>query len=209
MSMHFIISLCVLVMMTATGISYQVGGERKWYSKRTILFFKGLTTLLASLLALYAYTQTGQSFALILAIGIAVCAAADVMLELHFLTGMGIFALGHVLYIISFWMRTKPRLPSLILFLVLLVFTSYMRQRAQEKVGFSTLPHFAYSLLISLMASVALAQPILTFIGAMLFVVSDAIIARRLVFPDKNPWDRACILLYYSAQFLLAASLLV
>ena len=122
---------------------------------------------------------------------------------------MGIFALGHILYIISFWMRTPPGLPSLILFLALLLFTCYMRQRAQKKVGFSTLPHFAYSLLISLMASVALAQPVLTFIGATLFVVSDAIIARRLVFPDKSPWDRACILLYYSAQFLLAASLLV
>ncbi|NLX83093.1 MAG: lysoplasmalogenase [Clostridiales bacterium] len=208
MRKDLIMNLCVLILMTATGICYQVGGEKKWFSKRTLLFFKGLTTLLASALAVYAYTQTGQTYALILAIGIAVCALADVMLEINFLAGMGVFAAGHVIYIISFWMRNPPRLPSLFLFLALLALVTFVRQRVRKRVDFSTLPHFAYALLISSMVSVAMAQPVLTFIGAVLFVVSDGIIARRLIFPDKNPWDRACILLYYSAQFLLAASLL-
>lgn len=208
MTRDIVISLCVLAAMLATGISYQVGGEQQWYRKPWLLLFKGATTAFAGLLALYAHAQTGQPYALVMALGIFVCALADVLLEIHFLSGMGAFALGHVAYLVSFYMRRPPQLPSLILFAVLATIVITMVLRLRKQVAFSILPHGLYALLISGMASLALAQSIPVFAGALLFVLSDAIIARRLVFPDRKPWDRACILLYYSAQYLLAATLL-
>ena len=204
-----VITLCTLAAMTATGISYQVGGERKWYKRPWLLAFKGATTAFAGLLALYAHARTGQDYALVMALGIFLCALADVLLEIRFLAGMGCFALGHVAYIVSFWMRRPPQTPSLILFAALALFVFVMVLRLHNKVAFSILPHALYALPISGMAALALSQSVPVFIGAMLFVISDAIIARRLVFPEKDPWDRACILLYYSAQFILAASLLL
>lgn len=206
---NLIISLCALAAMAATGISYQIGGERQWYKKPWLLAFKGSTTAFGGLLALYAYVQTGQPHALVMALGIFVCALADVLLEIRFLAGMACFALGHVAYMVSFWMRRPPQLPSLVLLVVLVLFVVAMVLRLRKKVAFSILPHGLYALLISGMAALALGQSAIVFIGALLFVISDAIIARRLVFPEKDPWDRACILLYYSAQFILAASLLL
>jgi len=207
-SQDIILSLCALAAMVVTGLNYQLGSERQWHKKPWLLFFKGVTTGFAGLLALYAYVQTGQPHALVMALGIFICAVADVLLEIHFLAGMGCFALGHVAYIVSFWMRKTPGLPSFLLFGALVVFVIIMVLRLRRQVAFSIVPHGLYALLISGMAAAALEQSALVFLGALLFVLSEAIIARRLVFPEKDPWDRACIILYYAAQFLLAASLL-
>jgi hypothetical protein len=59
------------------------------------------------------------------------------------------------------------------------------------------------------MTASALALPAWVFLGAALFVLSDGIIARRLIMPGRPPWHRACILLYYCAQYTLAATLLL
>lgn len=202
-------TLSILVLMLASGTAYQLSGERQWYTKSARLAFKGLTTFFACILALFAYAQTGQQYALVMAFGILLCAIADVLLEINFLWGTGCFAAGHVLYLVSFIQRRPPGLPSFVLFVVLALTSTTIMLRFRKQVEFNLLPFYAYSLIIGGMVAVALAQHPLVFLGAALFAVSDAIIARRLLFPKKNPWDRACILLYYLAQFTLAATLLI
>lgn len=202
-------ALSILLLMLGTGLAYQLDCEKGWYGRRARLAFKGLTTAFAGLLALYAYAVGGQPAALLMAVGIFVCALADILLELRFKAGMFTFALGHLAFCASFLMRQPPGLCSLALFLLLLAFVSVTAYRIRGRVAFGVLPFYAYALIISLMLSLAAAQPWPVFAGAALFVVSDAIIARRLVYPERNPWDRACILLYYLAQFLLAATLLL
>lgn len=201
-------AIAVFFMMLSMGLAYQLACETGWYSRAARLAFKGLTTMLAAALALYAYRETGQTYALVMAGGILLCAAADVMLELKFLAGTALFALGHLAYIVSFWVRSKPGTASILLFGALAALGTIVALWARRKVKFSVLPFYLYILVISLMVASALAQPPLAFLGAVLFFLSDAIIGRRLVLPDRNPWDRACILLYYLAQFVLAYSLL-
>lgn len=202
-------SLAILVMMLFLGFTYQIACETQWYTVKQKLAFKGLTTLMAAILALYAYWTSGQAFALVMAIGLALCAFADVLLELNFLAGMAFFAAGHLAYILSFWLRKPPGPLSLAVFLCLSLLSTLVARWAKGKVGFDLKPYWAYALIIGAMVSLAAAQSWPVFLGAALFAASDAIIGRRLVFPDKDPWDRACIALYYTAQFLLAFTLLL
>lgn len=199
-------AFAILTMMFALGLSYQIGKENNWYTKTAILAFKGLTTFLAAVLALYAYSITASIAALLMTLGLLLCALADVLLEINFLTGTACFALGHLAYIAAFIMRKPPQINSIIIFLIFVLISSLAAYHAHKKMRNAILPYFAYSLIISVMVAVSISQPWMTAAGAVLFAVSDAIIARRLINPQKNPWDRTCILLYYSAQFLLAAS---
>lgn len=206
---HTILSALLFVMMAVTGFAYQASSEKDWYTKSARLLLKGGTTALAGLFALYTYLVYGQTYMLLMALGIFLCAAADVLLEIKFIWGTACFAAGHLLYIASFLTRSKPGLPSLVLLIVLALFATFITRRYGHQAGMDIRPYYAYALIISLMVASALAQPIPVFIGALLFMVSDAIIARRLLNPDKDPWDRACILLYYLAQFTLAVTLLL
>lgn len=201
------LTIILFVMMLITGTSYQISSEKKCRSAAARLALKGGTTALAGLYALYVYLLFGQPFMLLMAIGILLCAAADVLLEIKFLWGTACFAAGHLFYIASFIIRKAPVLPSLLLFFALVLFIFFVVRRFGHQAETDIRPYFAYALVISLMVSSALAQPFPVFLGALLFMVSDGIIARRLLFPDKNPWDRACILLYYAAQFILAVTL--
>jgi uncharacterized membrane protein YhhN len=201
-------TLSILVMMLTMGLSYQIASETGWYAFPVRLAFKGLTTFFAAVLAFYAYMQNGQDYALVMVAGIVLCAAADVLLELHFLTGMACFAVGHLFYIASFWMRSKPGTISLLLFAVLFVLCTLTALWARKKASIDVLPFYLYSLIISMMVASSVGQTPLAFLGAVFFILSDAIIGRRMVFPEKNPWDRSCIALYYSAQFILAIGLL-
>lgn len=206
---HTALMLCLLPMMFFMGTSYQLACEKQWYTKKTRLLLKGGTTALAGLFALYTWLVYGQTYMLLMALGILLCAMADVLLEIRFIWGTACFAAGHILYIVSFVIRNKPSWQSLLLFLLLAAFAAFMTKRQGHKANMDVRPYFAYALVISLMVAAALAQPRLVLLGALLFMFSDAIIARRLLNPDKDPWDRACIALYYTAQFILAVSLVM
>ena len=208
MSPSILFALSMLGLMLASGLTYQFSCEESWFTKPVRLAFKGLTTLLAALLALYAYGESGQTYALLMVLGLVLCAVADVLLELHFLSGTACFALAHGVYVASFWMRKGPGWPSLVLYLCLALALSLAALWIHRTKKMQVLPFYLYALVISAMLALALAQPIWVLLGAVLFAVSDGLIARRMIFPDKDPLDRAVIGLYYLAQYILAASLL-
>ncbi len=201
-------ALAILLLMAATGLGFQLSKEKGWYGRQAALAFKGLATFAAVLLALYAYSRSGQAFALALAAGLLLCAAADVALELRFTFGMALFGLGHMAYIVSFVLRDPPGLPSLFVFLTLALSLAFAAYFLRARVPFIILPYFAYALVIGAMLSLSLAQPPLSIIGAAFFVVSDAMIAFRLIRPEAPSFDRTCITLYYAGQYLLALSAL-
>ena len=72
------------------------------------LTFKCLATLCAAGLALYGAARFAAPGSGMLAAGLFVCAAADVLLGLHFLGGMALFALGHLCYSIGFIQAAPP-----------------------------------------------------------------------------------------------------
>lgn len=201
-------ALTALSVMVVLGLSYQLSRQRGWYGRRMTLAFKGMTTLTAAMLALYVFFLTGELFALVLAAGLMLCAIADVVLEMRFHAGMALFASGHLAYMLSFFLRRTPGLLSLAVFLVTAGAAALLARSFRGKTGFNVMPYLAYALVIIAMLSLALSQPPLTFLGAALFAVSDALIARRLIKPEARSFDRTSITLYYSGQYLLALSAL-
>ncbi len=201
-------ALTALAVMAVLGLGYQLSKQNGWYTRRTTLAFKGLTTLTAAMLALYAFCLREEPYAFVLAAGLLLCAAADVMLEHRFHLGMALFASGHFAYILSFFLRGAPGLLSFVVFFVTAFTAALAACSVRRKVGFNVLPYFAYALVIIAMLSLSLSQPPLTVLGAALFAVSDALIARRLIQPEARSFDNTCIALYYAGQYLLAVSAL-
>lgn len=172
------------------------------------LVFKGLCTLVAGLLALYGYLNGGGTASLLIALGLFCCAGADVLLEINFFAGVGLFGLGHLGYCAAFLSRQVPGSLPLILggFALLsggMIFGALVLRKKSTQ---SVWPYFGYALILSLMLCCAMPLHPLTLLGALLFAVSDFTILYRIVNPQAPEGDIACISLYYSAQFLLALS---
>lgn len=206
-NLHWLAFFC-FILMTAGCILYLRGQKAGGSRRKTTLIFKGGTTLLAASLALYGSLQSRLPAHYLIALGIAVCAAADIILDLRFKTGMLVFALGHLCYIAAFlWQTSVAPLQLLVYFVMIgmvLLFAGGLKNRLQEPLA----PFLAYSFIIAAMFSLAIGQPILAAIGATLFVVSDGLLFSRFVMKTGNFNRIAVITLYYLAQYLLALSII-
>lgn len=206
---HIGLALCALAAMAVTGLSYQWGGRKGWYVGWTRLLLKGGTTLIAALLALAGALRSGLGAHCLIALGIAVCALADVALEKRFVMGMAIFALGHLCYIAAFLLLAPPGPPSLAAFAALGLTIALLAPRLGRRLGQPLPPFVLYALIISAMLALALAQRPLAALGALLFFISDSLLFSRLLRPKAGPLsDDLVILSYYAAQYLLALSTL-
>ena len=199
--------LC-LGLMTGLYLLYQAEKYRENRNKRKELALKGGATLTAALLAGYGcFVKPCPAHFLLLA-GLCVCAAADVILDMHFLAGTAAFALGHVCYCAAYLAGNKPGIASLVVFLLLAGTAIVLYPQCKRLAGEgSALPYLGYALLLSVMLSLALPQKPLLLLGAALFVISDGMLLFRIVrkIPSKG-YDYACLGAYYLAQFLIAAS---
>jgi uncharacterized membrane protein YhhN len=150
--------------------------------------------------------------------GLVLCLMGDVLLALPgktaFRMGLAAFLLGHVGYIAAFGYRTGPGawwFPSALVVVGLAVVVVV---RLWPFLGALRAPVLLYVAAISLMVIAAAAvlredraggpQPIMVFVGAVLFYVSDLFVARDR-FVARSVANRVFGLpLYYAGQFLLA-----
>ncbi len=135
------------------------------------------------------------------------CAAGDIGLALgHFLPGLGAFLLGHLCYLAAF--ASPPRWSGARLAVLCVIgagavgLLSYLVPR----LGDMTLPVCAYVLVILAMSTAAVVgrdNHWLVALGALLFLVSDSLIALNRF---GEPLDAAAYWImttYYGAQWLL------
>lgn len=162
--------------------------------------------------------QSGNlNFAITLLVGLFFAMLGDIFLIDFFVLGAGLFALGHVLFFVSFCFLIKFSLKDiligiLIFALVLALIVFY--------------PHFVfdgmmplvivYALIISLMLGKAVSnlfkkqnfkECLVIFIGALLFFVSDAMLLFYVFAHKVFVFDLICLLTYYPAEFILAFSI--
>lgn len=200
-------ALCLLAMLVG-GLCYARAVKKNEKGKITLIF-KGGTTLIAALPALAATVQGKPASPWILA-GIALCALADVVLELHFKGGMLAFALGHVCYIAAFsqmggitranWMAWAA------LSCLALVYIPLVVRGSGEKLA----PFILYGLMISAMLASALTRGPLRAAGAALFVISDSVLLYGLARGKNSRGHHAAVMLsYWGAQYLIGLSALV
>ncbi len=128
----------------------------------------------------------------------------------NFKRGITAFLVGHIFYLIVMVPRiATPTSAQIACMIALAIFSIGICLWIAPKLGPYKKPVWAYMGVISLMAFAALAMPtLITGIGAMLFVFSDAVIvvhqfARPVPFRGPIVW-----ITYYAGQVMIAASLL-
>ena len=203
-------ALCFGV-MTGLYLCYQAEKYRKKRNKKRELALKSGATLTAALLAAYGCALQPSVDRLLILAGLAVCAIADTVLDLHFLAGTAAFGLGHICYCASYLLAERPGWGSFALFLVLTVALGALYPKLKKlSAPESALPYLLYGLLISLMLALALPQKPVLLLGAVLFVLSDCLLLFLIIQKiSSKAYDYTCLGAYYLAQFLIAASVLV
>ncbi|GHG70563.1 lysoplasmalogenase [Comamonas sp. JC664] len=149
--------------------------------------------------------------------GLALSLLGDVLLDMGpglFLPGLGAFLLAHVSYAVAYVSATRrPCWGRALPFGLLAVGASVL---LGPYLGDMTLPVIAYVLVIctmtwrasAMLGSAALGRRAQTFalVGALMFAVSDGVLAIRLFVSPLPGSNYAVMLLYWSAQLCIAAS---
>lgn len=206
------------LLITATLIScicyYQFGG----------LELKGLTSFgfvtVGAVNLIYAVRSRGKNlkFPIMLAIGLLLCMIADIVLNISFIPGALIFAVGHIFYFVSYCslakFKIKDIIPSVVIF-------------AASAMIITLLPIFdfgsllmemiclVYALVISCMVGKSISNlirdkntvNIILMAGSILFYFSDLMLLFNVFAGAPKITDTLCLFTYYPAQCVLAHSI--
>lgn len=188
------------------------------------LAIKAITSIFFVLLGIVNLTYVilaknkALHFPIIMLIGLCFAMLGDILLNIEFIVGALLFAIGHIWYFVAynFILKFKPTdliyglsifIPALILVLCVPIF-DFGGLLMQIIV-------IAYALIISLMVGKSIAnlvaqptaQNILLTIGSILFFFSDLMLLLN-VFGNLSPvFDVLCLATYYPAECILATAI--
>lgn len=184
--------------------------------KRNAYLFKPLTMLLIILIAARAKNSVSEFYRYAILAGLVCSLAGDIFLMLpreRFIAGLFSFLLAHLFYIAAF-MYEGTHASGLLYALPFLVYGAVMLRVLMPGLGSMKTPVIIYMLVIILMAWSALNRWLqtgqegsaLAFTGALLFVISDSILALNR-FKRRFPSAQLYIMsTYFMAQWLIALS---
>jgi len=150
--------------------------------------------------------------------GLLLCFGADVVINLDFMSGAVIFALGHVLYVLAYCVLAPMRNGDLKIGSVIFSFSALVLlglPMLDFGSGLMKLVCIVYALVISLMVGKAIGnhlrlrrrQTALLAVGSILFFLSDFMLLLDVFADAPRITIWLCLLFYYPAQCLLAGSL--
>ena len=168
---------------------------------------KCAATGMAVLVALIGCLKRGNAADWVLLAGLTACAIADGVLCVRFIPGGALFAAGHILYMVSFCMMRSPQWRCGIVFLCLTGLAAAGLTRFRKQLGGHAVLFFCYAVVLSLMVALASVQTPLIIAGAVLFAVSDGMLACLLAGQKSVALDYISLGLYYLGQFLLGVSI--
>lgn len=193
------------------------------YALRGGLLLKGLTCsgfAATGLVNLWFCMQNRRPlrFPVLLTLGLLVCMAADIALNLHFLTGAAIFTAGHILYLAAYGILTPfhPRdlLPALGLFCpsAALILLAPLFDFGSPLIRWVCL---FYALVISCMLGKAIANYYhkphrvtgILLLGSSLFFFSDLMLCLDFFSSASDITGYLCLFTYFPGQCVLAHSL--
>lgn len=196
-----------------------------FYIATDSLAVKSITSALFVLIGIinFAYfiktKQENKNFALLLLIGLVFGMLGDIILEIQFIIGALLFAIGHVFYFFAFCAIEKFNLKNLIASACLFVpCTLFLVLAPIFDFGgiFMEIVCIAYALIISCMTGKAVSNAIksktplniLLAIASILFTFSDLMLVLNVFGPSGLVFSILCLGTYYPAQILLAYSIL-
>lgn len=175
------------------------------------IFMKLIPMALIILLALTTKSLLSTTYKRIILIGLFVCMIADGVIY-WFLAGLVTFFIGHIFYILAFRHMSRKPMPKWAGSLLLLYSAGMIVWIAgsQFQIGENILGGaiVAYILIILMMGWTAIRTRLpLAIIGALLFILSDSVLAvDRFVYAIESR-DALIMLTYYGAQIFIAASI--
>jgi uncharacterized membrane protein YhhN len=184
--------------------------------RRPFLLFKPLTTLLIVLAALAAPAPVPPAYKMFILAGLVCSLAGDIALmfpERGFRPGLVAFLVAQVLYSLAF--KPAPgRTASVGLLLPFMIYGLLMFRTLAPGLGPLKLPVFVYIAAITVMAWLAAGRfielgglkPLLAFAGAVLFLVSDSVLAYDRFGKRIGPAQAIILETYFPAQILIALS---
>lgn len=196
------------------------------YAETSGLWLKGITSGLFVVLGLlnliYVLVNktTNKKFPILLVISLTIAMLGDIILNIHFLAGAIIFAIGHVFYLISYCFISRFRwldiiiafaifIPSMLIIVLLPMFD--FGGIVMEIVC------VVYALIISFMLGKAISNFIkersitnfFILLGSFLFFFSDLMLLFDVFANVSIIFDTLCLATYYTGQTILASSIFV
>jgi len=185
--------------------------------RRLFHVLKPLTTGLVITVALVARTPVPAAYKTLILAGLLCSLLGDIALmfpEKWFKAGLVSFLTAHVFYILAF--KPGPGRPiSAGMFVPFLIFGLLMFRILAPSLGRLKLPVFVYIAAITAMAGLAAGRfvdgggtrPLLAFAGAVLFLVSDSVLAYDRFAKKLRPAQVIILGTYFPAQLLIALSI--
>lgn len=193
-------------------------GRIPGFSKAQTLTVKTVPTASAALFALAAFLQSGgdNRYALLIFIGLCVCAAADYLLGVKFIVGGALFFTGHLFYLTALGGLRAPDGWSALVF-ALAVAGLWLFCRRYFRLFPSKLLYLGvlvYCCALGALLGFSLPIPfqtlsrrtVLAALGAALFVLSDMGTCHTILCKASRRFDYTSLGIYYTAQFLLGMS---
>ena len=177
---------------------------------------KPTTTLIILLIALNAHHPPSNTYQTLIVVGLGFSMLGDIFLMLpqdRFLQGLVSFLVAHILYIVAFW-GERGSAEYLLAVVPIIALAGVVLWRLYPHLGEFRIPVLVYVAVIGTMGWIALARALgaesdaawLAAIGAILFMVSDSVLALDR-FAKPFFAARALVLgTYYAAQTLIALS---
>ena len=208
---EIILSVCAILAAVVT-IWADQKGRRRLYQR-----VKPLTTTLIIGVAAVSPVPVPASYKALILAGLVASLAGDIALALPerwFPTGLACFLVAQVLYVMAF--RPGPGRPvSVGIFLPFIIYGLLVFFILRPGLGSLKLPVFVYISAIIIMAGFAASRyvdrggvkPLLAFAGAVLFLISDSVLAYDRFGKKIGPVAQIIILgTYFPAQLLIALS---
>ena len=161
-----------------------------------------------------------KRFAIIMLIGLTVAMLGDIVLELHFILGAGLFAIGHVFYFIAYCnlipFKWKDLIYGAIIFIPATLFIIFAPFFDFGGI-IMELVCIIYAVIISCMVGKSISNYIqdkcllhlIILIGSVLFMFSDFMLLLNVFADLPRVIGILCLASYYPAECILAYSLLL
>jgi len=189
------------------------------------LLIKSITSSLFVLLGIinliFALKNNIQNkrFAIIMLIGLVFAMLGDIVLEIHFILGAVLFAVGHIFYFIAYCNLTRFKWKDLIYGAVIFVpVTMFIIFAPIFDFGgiLMEIVCIVYALIISCMVGKSIANYIckkstltlIVMIGSILFMISDFMLLLNVFADLPRIFGILCLATYYPAECILAYSII-
>jgi alkenylglycerophosphocholine/alkenylglycerophosphoethanolamine hydrolase len=183
----------------------------QWHPYQGSFVLKAIPALSMALLLFL----DGRPYFRLMSLGFVFSALGDIALDLdrvkYFIFGLGFFLIAHLFYIFTFWKVTKIKNIYYLKIGLVIIFSLLMGIVLWPTLGSLKIPVMIYLLVISTMTITASMRDecnLIAYLGAWIFMSSDAMIAvNKFLIPFPHA-GLAIIITYYVGNFMLGMSLL-